>query len=34
MWIDRIEVSAEDRRGYWESRGYSNSANVGEFPYE
>ena len=33
-WIDRIEVSAEDRRGYWESRGYSNSANVGEFPYE
>lgn len=32
-WVDRIEVSSEDRPGYWESNGYSNSANVGEFPY-
>ncbi len=32
-WVDRIEVSAVDKPGYWESNGYSNSANVGEFPY-
>ncbi len=25
-WIRRIEFIAEDRRGFWEERGYSNSA--------
>ena len=25
-WIRKIEVLAEDRRGFWEVRGYSNSA--------
>jgi DMSO/TMAO reductase YedYZ molybdopterin-dependent catalytic subunit len=29
-WITRIEISADsDFRGYWESRGYSNDAEVG-----
>jgi DMSO/TMAO reductase YedYZ molybdopterin-dependent catalytic subunit len=32
-WVTEIEVVAEERRGFWESRGYSNSANVGEFPF-
>jgi DMSO/TMAO reductase YedYZ molybdopterin-dependent catalytic subunit len=32
-WVTEIEVVAEDRRDFWESRGYSNSANVGEFPF-
>jgi DMSO/TMAO reductase YedYZ molybdopterin-dependent catalytic subunit len=26
-WIQRIELLAEDRKGYWELRGYSNSAH-------
>jgi DMSO/TMAO reductase YedYZ molybdopterin-dependent catalytic subunit len=26
-WISRIEVLAHDRRGFWEERGYSNSAH-------
>jgi DMSO/TMAO reductase YedYZ molybdopterin-dependent catalytic subunit len=25
-WVDRIEVLTQDRRGYWEIRGYSNTA--------
>jgi len=32
-WITSIEVTDEEERGYWESRGYSNSARVGEFPF-
>jgi len=32
-WVTEIEVVAEEQRGFWESRGYSNSANVGEFPF-
>jgi DMSO/TMAO reductase YedYZ molybdopterin-dependent catalytic subunit len=32
-WITKIEVVNEEVRGYWESRGYSNSAKVGEFPF-
>jgi DMSO/TMAO reductase YedYZ molybdopterin-dependent catalytic subunit len=28
-WIDRIELSSDtDFKGYWESRGYSNNADV------
>jgi DMSO/TMAO reductase YedYZ molybdopterin-dependent catalytic subunit len=26
-WIRRIEVRAEDQPGFWEERGYSNSAH-------
>ena len=26
-WINRIELLVEDRRGFWEERGYSNSAH-------
>jgi len=33
-WIVGIEVTNDVQRGYWESRGYSDSANVGEFPFE
>ena len=33
-WITRIEVMNNDTKGYWETRGYSNSANVGEPPFE
>jgi DMSO/TMAO reductase YedYZ molybdopterin-dependent catalytic subunit len=33
-WITGIEVMDRDVKGYWESRGYSNSANVGQFPFE
>jgi len=33
-WITEIEVVSEEVRGYWESRGYSDSANVGEFPFQ
>ncbi|MCF8000849.1 MAG: molybdopterin-dependent oxidoreductase [Halanaerobiales bacterium] len=30
-WINRIELSSDSEfRGYWESRGYSNSANINE----
>lgn len=30
-WLNRIELSNEkDYRGYWESRGYSNKANLNE----
>ncbi|MDI6861165.1 MAG: molybdopterin-dependent oxidoreductase [Caldisericia bacterium] len=30
-WLNRIELSNDkDYRGYWESRGYSNSANLNE----
>ncbi len=32
-WITEIEVVDKEERGYWESRGYSNSARVGEFPF-
>jgi DMSO/TMAO reductase YedYZ molybdopterin-dependent catalytic subunit len=32
-WVVRIEVVDEEMRGYWEQRGYSNTANAGEFPY-
>jgi len=33
-WITRIEVMNNDTKGYWEARGYSNSANVGEPPFD
>ncbi len=32
-WITEVEATDEDVRGYWESRGYSQSANVGEPPF-
>jgi DMSO/TMAO reductase YedYZ molybdopterin-dependent catalytic subunit len=32
-WITSIEVTDKDIQGYWESRGYSNSANVGQLPF-
>jgi DMSO/TMAO reductase YedYZ molybdopterin-dependent catalytic subunit len=32
-WITKIEVMDKEVRGYWESRGYSNSARVGELPF-
>jgi hypothetical protein len=32
-WITEIQVVDKEERGYWESRGYSNSARVGEFPF-
>jgi DMSO/TMAO reductase YedYZ molybdopterin-dependent catalytic subunit len=32
-WITKIEVTDKEVRGYWESRGYSNSAKVGEYPF-
>jgi len=31
-WITRIDVTAEAVEGYWESRGYSDSAEVGQYP--
>ncbi len=31
-WINRIELSSDSEYlGYWESKGYSNSANLGEY---
>lgn len=32
-WITSIEIKDRDVPGYWESRGYSNSANVGQLPF-
>lgn len=32
-WITNIEVTDKDIQGYWESRGYSDSANVGQLPF-
>jgi DMSO/TMAO reductase YedYZ molybdopterin-dependent catalytic subunit len=32
-WITDIEVLDSEVRGYWESRGYSNSARVGELAF-
>ncbi len=32
-WITLIDVTDKEERGYWESMGYSDSANVGEFPF-
>ena len=32
-WITGIEVADKDVKGYWESNGYSNSANVGQSPF-
>lgn len=32
-WITKIEVTDKEVKGYWESRGYSDSAKVGEFPF-
>jgi len=33
-WITAIELSNnEDYRGYWESRGYMNDADLGDIPY-
>jgi len=26
-WVNRLEVLLRDRRGYWEERGYSNTAD-------
>lgn len=33
-WVVRIEVTDESYRGYWESRGYNNRADVGGPAYE
>lgn len=32
-WIVRIDVVSEEVKGYWESRGYTDSADVGTYPY-
>jgi len=32
-WVIEVEVVDEVVAGFWESRGYSNSADVGSFPY-
>jgi DMSO/TMAO reductase YedYZ molybdopterin-dependent catalytic subunit len=32
-WITEIEVTDKDIKGYWESNGYSNTANVGQPPF-
>lgn len=32
-WITAIDITDKDVRGYWETRGYSNSADVGGFPF-
>jgi hypothetical protein len=32
-WITSLEVTDEEVRGYWESRGYSEKAIAGEFPF-
>jgi len=32
-WVTRIVVGDEEQRGFWESNGYSNTANVGQLPY-
>jgi hypothetical protein len=32
-WIIRIEVVSQEYIGYWESRGYTDSADVGTFPF-
>jgi DMSO/TMAO reductase YedYZ molybdopterin-dependent catalytic subunit len=32
-WITMIEVMDRDVKGYWESRGYSNDADLGQFPF-
>lgn len=32
-WITSIEVVNKEVEGYWESKGYSNTADVGSFPY-
>jgi len=32
-WITEIEVTDKYIKGYWESAGYSNSANVGQPPF-
>lgn len=32
-WITDVEVTDKESKGYWESRGYSNSAKVGESPF-
>lgn len=33
-WVTRIVVVPWEVKGFWESRGYSNSANAGEYPFE
>lgn len=33
-WITRIEVGDKEVEGYWETRGYSNNADVGSFPFK
>jgi len=32
-WITEIEVTDKYNKGYWEARGYSNDAIVGQFPF-
>ncbi len=32
-WITSIEVVDKEVEGYWESRGYTNTADVGSFPF-
>ena len=33
-WVQRIELSSEDFRGYWEKRGYNNNADINGPPFE
>jgi hypothetical protein len=32
-WITQIQIVSEEVYGYWESRGYSDSVNAGEYPF-
>jgi DMSO/TMAO reductase YedYZ molybdopterin-dependent catalytic subunit len=32
-WITTIEIGDKVVEGYWESRGYSNNGDAGEFPF-
>jgi len=32
-WVTGIEAKDEDKLGYWEARGYSNTARAGELPF-
>ncbi|MFA5870247.1 MAG: molybdopterin-dependent oxidoreductase [Candidatus Bathyarchaeia archaeon] len=32
-WVTSIEIGDEEVEGFWESRGYSNSGDVGGFPF-
>lgn len=32
-WVTSIEVGDKEVEGFWESRGYSNSSDVGGLPF-